>query len=63
MGYLDPGLFGILSQLGLAAFLVVVSAVAFFFKPIKTLFRRVFKKDSVKQPESTTGKDETDLRA
>ena len=61
MGYLDPGLFGILSQLGLAAFLVVVSAVTFFFKPIKTLFKRVFKKDRAEPSDSTVGKDETDL--
>lgn len=61
MGYLDPGLFGILSQLGLAVFLVVVSAVTFFFKPIKTLFKRVFKKDRVEPSDSTAGKDETNL--
>ena len=43
MGYLDPGLFGILSQVGLAVFLVAVSAFAFFSKPIKKVFSRIFK--------------------
>lgn len=38
MGYIDPGLFGIISQIGIAIGLVVVSAVAFIFKPFKKLF-------------------------
>jgi hypothetical protein len=45
MGYLDPGLFGLLSQIGLAIFLIVVSAFTFFLKPIKKFFNRIFKKE------------------
>ena len=43
MGCLDPGLFGLLSQVGLAVFLVAVSALTVFFKPIKKLFLRIIK--------------------
>ena len=43
MGYLDPGLFGILSQAGLAIFFVLVSVFTFFFKPIKKTFFNIFK--------------------
>ena len=46
MGYLDPGIFGILSQIGLALLLIVVSAFTFFTKPIKKAFRKIFKKKS-----------------
>jgi hypothetical protein len=44
MGYIDPGLFGMISQMGLAVFLVLVSVFMFFFNPIKKLFNRIFKK-------------------
>lgn len=40
MGYIDPGLFGIISQIGIAIGLVVVSAVAFIFKPFKKIFQK-----------------------
>ncbi|MDO9547228.1 MAG: hypothetical protein Q7J07_10840 [Pelolinea sp.] len=40
MGYIDPGLFGIISQIGLAIGLVAVSAFAFLFKPIKKWFSK-----------------------
>jgi hypothetical protein len=43
MGYLDPGLFGILSQVGLTVLLVVVSVFTFFFKPIKKFALKVFR--------------------
>jgi hypothetical protein len=57
MGYLDPGLFGVLSQVGLAVLLLAVSAFSFFFKPIKKLFLRIFKR---KNPnESTTSVEES----
>jgi hypothetical protein len=45
MGYLDPGLFGILSQIGIAILLVLVTAFAFFSKSIKKFFARIFKKE------------------
>lgn len=52
MGYLDPGLFGILSQVGLTVFLLVVSAFAFFGKSIKKAFAKIFK--GGKQEETKT---------
>jgi hypothetical protein len=45
MGYIDPGLFGIISQIGVAIGLVFVTAFAFFTKPIKKLFARKEKKE------------------
>jgi hypothetical protein len=45
MGYLDPGLFGQLGQIGVAILLVFVSAFALFSKSIKGFFAKVFKKD------------------
>lgn len=50
MGYLDPGLFGLLSQVGLAILLLVVSAFTFFFRPIKRFFAKIFKKENPKNP-------------
>lgn len=54
MGYLDPGLFGILSQAGLAILLLFVSAFAFFFRPIKKFFSKLFGSKKQDQPESTS---------
>jgi hypothetical protein len=50
MGYIDPGLFGLLSQIGVVFFLVVVTGFTFFSKTIKRIFTKVFKigKDEVK---------------
>jgi DNA-binding MltR family transcriptional regulator len=45
MGYLDPGLFGILSQIGVAILLVLVTAFALFSKSIKKFFAKIFKKN------------------
>ena len=53
MGYLDPGLFGILSQVGLAVFLVLVSVFTFFFKPVKKFFLKIFKKNANSTPASS----------
>jgi hypothetical protein len=46
MGYIDPGLFGLLSQIGVVFLLVVVTGFTFFSK----LFRKIFKngKDEIK---------------
>jgi hypothetical protein len=44
MGYIDPGLFGILGQIGAAFLLVVVTVFAFFSKSIKGFFNKLFKK-------------------
>ena len=46
MGYIDPGLFGIISQIGVAIGLVVISAFAFIFKPFRKLFSKKEKPDS-----------------
>jgi hypothetical protein len=53
MGYLDPGLFGILSQAGLAVLFVLVSVFAFFAKPIRKYFKRFSKNDKT-DPSSST---------
>lgn len=45
MGYIDPGLFGIVSQLGLTILLILGSVFMFFFNPIKKFFLRIFGKD------------------
>jgi hypothetical protein len=58
MGYLDPGLFGILSQVGLGIFLLAVSAFAFFFRPIKKFFARLFKGKKLDQPESAANDEQ-----
>jgi hypothetical protein len=50
MGYLDPGLFGILSQVGLTVLLVVVSIFTFFFKPVKKFTQKVFKSKKADLP-------------
>jgi hypothetical protein len=43
MGYIDPGLFGILSQAAVVVFLVVVTIFTFFSKSVKKLFSKIFK--------------------
>ncbi len=58
MGYLDPGLFGMLSQVGLMLLLVVVSAFTFFFRPIKKFFRRIFKKENQDKPVASSDANE-----
>lgn len=58
MGYLDPGLFGILSQVGLGIFLLAVSAFAFFFRPIKKAFVKIFKGKKLDQSESATNAEQ-----
>jgi hypothetical protein len=45
MGYLDPGLFGQLAQIGLAVLMVFVSVFALFSKSIKKFFIKIFKKE------------------
>jgi hypothetical protein len=59
MGYIDPGLFGMISQMGLAVFLVLVSVFMFFFNPIKKLIKRLFKnKESSNPPSSPDSTDQ-----
>ncbi len=58
MGYLDPGLFGLLSQVGLAVFLIAVSAFTFFFKPIKKFFTRIFKGEEPNKSETSKNDSE-----
>jgi hypothetical protein len=42
MGYIDPGLFGIISQIGYVVLFGLVSGLLFFFRPLKNVFSRVF---------------------
>jgi Na+-transporting methylmalonyl-CoA/oxaloacetate decarboxylase gamma subunit len=51
MGYLDPGIFGMISQIAYVLVFAVVSGLMFFFQPIKHMFDRLFKRSV---PESTT---------
>ena len=53
MGYLDPGLFGQLAQIGVAILLVFVSAFALFSKSIKSFFAKLFKKDVPESEKKT----------
>ena len=46
MGYIDPGLFGTVSQIGLALLFVITTSFTLFFKPIKKGFRAIFKRKS-----------------
>jgi hypothetical protein len=65
MGYIDPGLFGIISQIGFLILFVTGSVFLFFFKPLKRAIKRIFlrKKTSAQlteaeganQDESKTG--------
>ena len=58
MGYLDPGIFGILSQVGLTAFLLIVAGFTFFFRPIKKFFKRLFGGKEQKQSESSSTEEQ-----
>jgi len=60
MGYIDPGLFGMISQMGLTVFLVIVSVFMFFFNPIKKLFNQIFKNKESSDPPSSP--DSTDQK-
>ena len=52
MGYLDPGFFGLLSQIGVALLVVLASAFTFLSKPLKKLFHKKSKSDTEKDPEN-----------
>lgn len=45
MGYIDPGLFGMVSQIGLALFFLAGTVFMFFLNPLKKLFAKLSKKD------------------
>ncbi len=45
MGYLDPGIFGMIAQLGYVLLFGLVSALMFFFQPLKNLANKLFKRD------------------
>jgi hypothetical protein len=53
MGYLDPGLFGLISQLGVSLLFIAATAFMFFFKPIKKVFNKAFNKEQSEEPENT----------
>jgi hypothetical protein len=46
MGYLDPGIFGMISQIGYVLLFALVSVFMFFFQPIKNAVSRVFKRQA-----------------
>ena len=46
MGYIDPGIFGMITQIGYVLLFAVVSAFMFFFQPIKNVFDRIFRRQA-----------------
>jgi hypothetical protein len=55
MGYLDPGIFGMISQIGYVLLFALVSGFMFFFQPIKNVlnvFNRMLGRSTAK-PEQT----------
>ena len=46
MGYIDPGAFGLIAQIGYVLLFAVVSGFMFFFKPIKNQLKKRFKRQS-----------------
>ena len=51
MGYVDPGIFGLISQIGYLLLFTVVSGIMFFFQPLKNLFSRLFKREQIAMPQ------------
>ncbi len=54
MGYIDPGIFGMISQIGYLLVFAVVSGFMFFFQPLKNLYGKIFKREQAVAPEQTT---------
>ena len=54
MGYLDPGILGMITQVGYLLLFAFVSAFMFFFQPLKNLFNRVFKREEQALPSQET---------
>ena len=59
MGYIDPGAFGLISQIGYLLLFAVVSGFMFFFKPIKNLFTKRFKRQSSEAEHSEMDKSKS----
>jgi hypothetical protein len=55
MGYINPAAFGLISQIGYLLLFAIVSSFLFFFKPLKRMFGRLFKR----QPPSVTREEPT----
>jgi hypothetical protein len=62
MGYLDPGLFGVISQVGLAVLLAVVSVFMFFLNPIKKFFNKSSKKNEAGEEAASTDNSENNSK-
>ncbi len=45
MGYIDPGIFGMITQIGYVLLFGLVSGLVFFFQPVKNLYNRLFKRE------------------
>ncbi len=52
MGYLDPGIFGMISQIGYVLLFAVVSAFMFLFQPLKNLYGRMFGRGTAEPQQS-----------
>ena len=53
MGYVDPGSFGVLSQIGYVMLLTIMTGLMFFFSPIKKAIRKLRKRTD--EPHSSDG--------
>ncbi len=56
MGYVDPGAFGLISQIVYILLFAIVSAFMFFFNPLKKFVRRLFRRQAA-APESDPSAD------
>jgi hypothetical protein len=54
--YIDPGTFGLIAQIGYMLLFGALSALLFFFRPIKALFYRIMGRE----PESKTDTPKSD---
>ena len=52
MGYIDPGAFGIISQIGYVVLFALVTGFMFFFNPIKRGVSRFFRRAKT-EPDSS----------
>ena len=56
MGYIDPGAFGLISQIGYILLFAIVSGFMFFFKPIKTWLNKLFRRRQSAAQQEEIGK-------
>jgi uncharacterized iron-regulated membrane protein len=55
MGYVDPGAFGLISQIGYILLFAIVSGFMFFFNRLKSMVKRLFSPKSAKNARPEPG--------